>query len=191
MRKFPILFSGERSMRKIILSRFFVTMALSMFLLFVACSDAETSKQIQPRINNANNVSNKYSAADSLFSLDSDQSICTFVRSQFETNLLKPIFLKRKFAKNGVFEIAIPPHIRNLRVRKIIIQSVEGTLSNAYLELDTGKKAKDTIELMNTINVISSKYNIYILTNISTKRIRKDAIIYKIGKDKFVFECKM
>ena len=177
-------------MRKINLSRFSL-MVLSTFLLFVACSDAETSKQIQSRANKANNVSNNYSNTDLLFFLDSGQSICTFVRGRFDTNLLKPIFLKRRFVRNGVFEIAIPPHIRNLRVRKIIIQSVEGTLSNAYLELDTGKKAKDTIELMNTINVISSKNNIYVLTNIGTKRIHKDAVIYKIGKDNFIFECKM
>ncbi len=166
-------------------------MLLFFSLLFTACSDADTSMPGELSDSEQKKTGAKYSFVNPIISLKSSQSICAYIHGKFESGTLKSILQKKNFVRNGVFEVFIPTHIRDLQARKIIIQSVEGTLNNAYLELESGKKASGTIELMNTINVVASKKDVFVLTNISTKRIRKDAAIYQIRNSNFLLKCKM
>ena len=116
--------------------------------------------------------------------------VCNYVVKKFDNGSLEKAFLKQRFVKNGLFRFETKELMPNAGFNALLVEQAQGTLFNVYIETAPSSLSQEILEFLNTVEFIEYQKGLFVLANITPKKLDSRSVVYVVHEASFNPVCK-
>lgn len=116
--------------------------------------------------------------------------VCDYVAENFENGSLGKRFLKQHFVKNGLYRVDVKEAVPSIDFNALVVEQAQGTRFNVYIEIAPSSFSQETLEFLNTVEFIEHQKKLFVLENITTKKLDSQSVVHEVWNRSFRPVCR-